>query len=251
MTTNNMNAVSTRHRRDLRAERDRETNDPAEFQKLKPEDQGALVDWIGAVLAPAKSIFHRNSYGMKHDFEQEPDGFYIRNGAFKGAMLAAGFGPVNERELNWRFRAKPARELDSREKDKLRLIGRGWLVRDRWREKGYVVCPVTQKRRMEAHRCVCRRERRPLVLVAICGKSAWLTLDTTPADFCLAPGPYAEVSALFRELDPSLRHWYTIEHSIFRIGRVPLHKAEEVAATLVRIAEGCRAVASADACASH
>jgi hypothetical protein len=233
------------------AERHREANDPEEFQRLEPEQRATLVDWIGAVLVPAKTIFLRNSYGMKHDFEREPDGFYIRNGAFKGAMLAAGYGPVNERELNWRFRAKPTRGVDSRGKDALGLIGRGWLVRDRWREKGYVICPVTQKRRMEAHRCACLRERRPLVLVAICGKSAWLTLDTTPASFCLAPGPYAEVSALFRDLDPSLRHWYTIEHSIFRIGRVPLHKAEEVAATLVRIAEGCRASASAEACASH
>ena len=228
-----------------------QANDAEEFRRLEPQQQEALVDWIRAVLVPAKTIFHRNSYGMKHDFEREPDGFHIRNGAFKGAMLAAGFRPVDELELNWRSRVRPARELDSREKHELRLIGRGWLRRDRWREKGYVICPVTQKRRMEAHRCACLRERRPLVLVAICGKSAWLTLDTTPASFCLAPGPYAEVSALFRDLDPSLRHWYTIEHSIFRIGRVPLHKAEEVAATLVRIAEGCRASASAEACASH
>jgi hypothetical protein len=233
------------------AQRHWDANDPEEFLRLEPEQQAALRDWIRAVLMPAKTIFHRNSYGMKHDFEREPDGFYIRNGAFKGAMLMGGFWPANERELNWRFRVRPARELDSREKDKLRLIGRGWLVRDRWREKGYVICPVTQKRRIEDHRWVCRRERCPRVLVAICGKSAWLTLDTTPADFCLAPGPYAEVSALFRELDPSLRHWYTIEHSVFRIGRVPLHMAEEVAATLVRIAEGCRAAAAAEACESH
>ena len=217
-----------------------QANAPEEFQQLEPEQQAALVDWIRAVLEPAKTIFYRTSYGMKHDFEREPDGFYNRNGAFKGAMLAAGFRPVNERELNWRFRVRPARELDSREKHELHLIGRGWLRRDRWREKGYVICPVTQKRRMEEHERSCRRERRPRVLVAICGKSAWLTLDTTPAGFCLAPGPYAEVSALFHELDPSERHWYSIEHSVFRIGRVPLDRAEEVAATLVRIAEECR-----------
>jgi len=224
-----------------------QANDAREFRRLEPHQQEALVDWIRAVLAPAKTIFHRNSYGMKHDFGREPDGFYIRNGAFKGAMLAAGFRPVDEHELNWRFRVRPARELDSREKHELRLIGRGWLHRDRWREKGYVICPVTQKRRMEAHEWACRREQRPLVLVAICGKSAWLTLDTTPAGFCLAPGPYTEVSALFHELDPSERHWYTIEHSIFRIGRVRLDRAEKVAATLVRIAGACRPQPKQDA----
>ena len=75
------------------------------------------------------------SYCMKHDFEHEPYGFYIRNGAFQGAMLAAGFCPVDERELNWRFRVKPTRELDSREKAELQLVGRGWLRRERWREE--------------------------------------------------------------------------------------------------------------------
>ena len=80
------------------AERDWEANDPGGFQKLEPEQQSALVDWIRAVLVPANTVFRRNSYGMKHDFDREPDGFYVYNGAFKGAMLAAGFLPVDEGE---------------------------------------------------------------------------------------------------------------------------------------------------------
>ena len=70
MTTNNMNAVSTRQRREELAQRDWEVNDPAGFQKLQSEEQAALVDWIRAVLVPAKTVFRRNSYGMKHDFDR-------------------------------------------------------------------------------------------------------------------------------------------------------------------------------------
>jgi hypothetical protein len=110
-------------------------SDPRCFDDLSAEQQAVLIGWIGDVLVPAQRVFHRTSYGMKHDFEQERDGFYVKNGAFKGAMLAAGLRPVDANELNWRFRVKPARELDRWEKEKLRLIGRGWLVRDHGREK--------------------------------------------------------------------------------------------------------------------
>jgi hypothetical protein len=126
-------------------------NDPAEFQQLEPGEQAALLDWIRSVLVPAKAVFRRNSYGMKHDFEREPDGFYVRNGAFKGAMLAAGFPPVDERELNWDFRVRPARKLPEWEKDRLGLVGRGCLARDRSREKGYVVVGTAQHERLMGH----------------------------------------------------------------------------------------------------
>src|SRR5438094_10451458 len=41
--------------------------------------------------------------GMQHALEEWPGGFYVTNGAFKGAMLAAGFRPEDERALNWHF----------------------------------------------------------------------------------------------------------------------------------------------------
>jgi hypothetical protein len=66
--------MASGRRRDKLAERDWAANDPTGFQKLEPEQQTALVDWIRNVLAPAKGIFRRNSYGMKHDFAREPDG---------------------------------------------------------------------------------------------------------------------------------------------------------------------------------
>jgi hypothetical protein len=105
-------------------------NDPAEFERLEPECKEALLDWIRAVLVPAKTVFRRSSYGMKRDFAKEPDGCYTYNGEFKGAMVRAGFEPVDRTELNWHFRVKPRRPLTVRQKRKLRLFGRGWLVRD-------------------------------------------------------------------------------------------------------------------------
>lgn len=139
-------------------------NDPAEFQQLEAGKQAALLDWIRSVLIPARTVFRRHSYGMKHDFERESDGFYIRNGAFKGAMLAAGFPPVDERELNWEFLVRPARKLPEWEKERLGLVGRGCLARDRSRESGYVVVGATQRERLmgmaaNAGRSVARKLR--------------------------------------------------------------------------------------------
>src|SRR5208283_1682034 len=160
MIVNNMNGESAAgvrqstltgivrmRRRDEVAERDRVLSDPERFRQLDPAQQAALVNWVRDVLMPAKTVFRRSSYGMKHDFARDRDGFYIWNGAFKGAMLAAGYRPVDADELNWRFRVKPAHPLTRWEQRKFGLHGRGWLVRDRWREVGYVVLQRTQRLR--------------------------------------------------------------------------------------------------------
>ena len=199
MTTNNMN-VSTQHRRDEPAERDWAANDPAGFQKLKPEEQAALVDWIRAVLVPAKTVFRRNSYGMKHDFDREPDGFYVYNGAFKGAMLAAGLRPVDENDLNWRFRVKPAHKLARWEQRQRRVYGRGWLVRNRWREKGYEVIEGAQWLRAQEHSRVCWRERRPRVVVLRAKYLAQVVLDTEPAGHRLTREAVAAVLGGLRRI---------------------------------------------------
>lgn len=227
-------------RRSELAERDWAANDPAGFQALEPERQAALLGWIRAVLVPAKTVYRRTSYGMKHDFEREPDGFYVYNGAFKGAMLEAGFQPVDASELNWRFRVKPARELDTWEKDKLRLIGRGWLVRDRWREKGYMVTTPGQHRRIREHDAVCQRERRTKVLVLRNAGVAEIILDTYPAGYRLTAAAVSEMVTLFDKLNPSGRNWSITNNCLAVIRRVPVWQAEEVAAALVQIAERCR-----------
>jgi hypothetical protein len=234
MTTNNMNAVSTRQRRDELAQRDWEANDPAGFQKLQPEEQAALVDWIRAVLVPAKTVFRRNSYGMKHDFDREPDGFYVYNGAFKGAMLAAGFHPVDESDLNWRFRVKPACELARWEQRQRRVYGRGWLVRNRWHEKGYEVLEGTQWLRAQEHSRACQREHRPRVVVLRARYLAQVVLDTEPSGHRLTR---EAVAAVFAEFDPKGRHSYVINEQL-------VWRAEEVASALLKIAQGCAAAAS-------
>jgi hypothetical protein len=233
-------------RRDELAEKDWEANDPAGFNKLEPEEQAALVDWIRAVLVPAKTIFRRNSYGMKHDFDREPDGFYVKNGAFKGAMLAAGFQAVDEGELNWRFRVKPAHELARWEQQQRGVYGRGWLVRHRWREKGYEVLEGTQWLRAQEHSRACRREHHPKVVVIRTEHLAQISLDMEPAGCRLTRGGVAAILAVFAEFDPKGRHSYAINEQVAVIRRVPVWRAEEVAAALVKIALGSRVGATGD-----
>jgi hypothetical protein len=231
--------MASGHRRDGLAERDWEANAPAGFLQLDPEEQAALVDWIRAVLVPAKGVFRRNSYGMKHAFAREPDGFYVRNGAFKGAMLAAGFPPVDEGELNWRFRVKPANELGPWEKRQRGLYGRGWLVQNRWREAGYVVLQGTQRLRTLEHSRECWREHRPNVVVLRAKHVAKISLDTAPAGYRLTREAVAAVMAVFAGFDPKGRYSY-VNEQLAVIRRVPVWRAEEVAAALVKIALGCR-----------
>lgn len=107
-----------------------DANDIRCWEQLSTDQRGALLGWIWDVLVPACRVFHRTSYGMKHDFEREPGGFYVTNGMFKGAMLAAGFRPVDASEINWRFRVRPVHELHEHEKQLMRVIGCGWLTRD-------------------------------------------------------------------------------------------------------------------------
>ena len=54
---------------------------------LSAGQQAVLISWIRDVLVPAERVYQPNSYSMKHDFEREPEGFYVTNGMFKGAML--------------------------------------------------------------------------------------------------------------------------------------------------------------------
>ncbi|MBE0660332.1 MAG: hypothetical protein IH602_21745 [Bryobacteraceae bacterium] len=235
--------------RDELAEMDWAANDPAAFQRLTPQEQSALVDWIRAVLAPAKTVFRRTSYGMKHDFEREPDGFYIYNGAFKGAMLAAGFDPVDASELNWCFRVKPSHPLCRWEQVQRRQLGRKWLVRDRWREKGYAVIETTARQRIMVHSRECWAERRPKVVVLRARSTAQVILDMGPAGCRLTRVAVAALLAVFEEYDPEGRRSVVMNGQSAVIRRVPVWKAEEVAVALVKIADGCRSrtITAADA----
>jgi hypothetical protein len=77
---------------------------PDEYRNLPRHKRGQLQAWIEENIAPRKTLNPRTSYGLKHAFENSADGFYTTNGQFKGAMLAAGYRPVDAYALNWTFR---------------------------------------------------------------------------------------------------------------------------------------------------
>mgnify|MGYP000932178475 CR=1 FL=1 len=82
-----------------------DANFPDEFKKLSESEQQDLINWCYSI-AKIKSInLKRTSYGLKHIFENSKNGFYITNGAFKGAMLECGFDykPVSSSSPNWHF----------------------------------------------------------------------------------------------------------------------------------------------------
>ena len=66
-------------------------NNVACFDELSQSEQNTLIEWCSK-LDKIKTINMRHtSYGLKHKFENAPEGFYITNGSFKKAMLIAGF----------------------------------------------------------------------------------------------------------------------------------------------------------------
>jgi hypothetical protein len=81
-----------------------DVNHPNEFNKLSQEEILTLASWVATYLDPITSFNERHtSYGMKHLFESSKEGFYVTNGAFKGAMLDCGFKVKEKTALNWVF----------------------------------------------------------------------------------------------------------------------------------------------------
>lgn len=78
-------------------------NRPIAFLDLAVDEQRRLVEYCTQSFIHRVSPNHNwSSYGLKHLFEdEEPGGFYVYNGQFKGAMLIAGFIPEAADELNW------------------------------------------------------------------------------------------------------------------------------------------------------
>jgi len=71
---------------------------PEAYDDLTALEKDALAYWIDHAMCKAARYSKCSSYETKHDFEAE--GFYVTNGQFKGAMLAAGYQPKDARELN-------------------------------------------------------------------------------------------------------------------------------------------------------
>ena len=67
-------------------------------------------EWIRNNILAAKGVNEHTSYGLKHMLENDT-GIYLTNNEFKDAMLLAGFPPVDENELNWRYRIEMVSEV--------------------------------------------------------------------------------------------------------------------------------------------
>lgn len=75
-----------------------------EFETLSNEQQSTLVKWCEGLSKIKSFNLKHTSYGLKHLFEKESFGFYITNGAFKKAMLEAGFNYTSKNgSINWNF----------------------------------------------------------------------------------------------------------------------------------------------------
>ena len=73
------------------------------YTDLSESEQRTVLNWIRLNLQPRKTpLLYNSSYGLKHMLEHDT-GIYMTNNMFKDAMLACGFQPANERELNWHF----------------------------------------------------------------------------------------------------------------------------------------------------
>ena len=90
-------------------------NHPDRFEELTADKQRALLGWIAESLVPTRRAGELTSYGLKHEFEGSLSGFYVTNGEFKGAMLTAGYSPVDENRLNWSFRYRIRKSNESGE----------------------------------------------------------------------------------------------------------------------------------------
>jgi len=92
-------------------------NNPQAYHRLSRQQREALQAWITTTFAPGTRAHPLTSYTWKHRFEGSESGFYLTNGAFKGAMLAAGYQPTKQtaKDINWRFRVKLIRQLTEKE----------------------------------------------------------------------------------------------------------------------------------------
>ena len=90
-------------------------NHPHSFLGLASEERDALLAWIDRHVVARKTVNRSfTSYGLKHEFDdKEAGGFYVVNGAFKGAMIVAGHLPHDWNAVNPHYRigaAKPQKE---------------------------------------------------------------------------------------------------------------------------------------------
>jgi hypothetical protein len=70
------------------------------YNELPQEIKAELDNWIQSNIMPDEnSKFPRSSYGLKTDFRRDT-GIYIYSGVLDGALMAAGYKPVNTNDKN-------------------------------------------------------------------------------------------------------------------------------------------------------
>lgn len=87
----------------------RDADLPSQFDLLTQAEQAAVQQWLIERFEPAarkpRFVSTWSSYGIKHRFGSN-GGFYLTNGAMKGALLHAGFVPVDAGKRNWKVFAR-------------------------------------------------------------------------------------------------------------------------------------------------
>lgn len=78
--------------------------DPKIYDELPSEIKFTLDTWIATHIdATKRRCPEHSSSALKTAFHRET-GCYIYTGVFNGAMLRAGYQPVNPRETYWHFK---------------------------------------------------------------------------------------------------------------------------------------------------
>lgn len=76
---------------------------PYHFYELPFGKQIHLVCWCVTFNKSKRFNLQKNSYAMKHYFEDYVQGFYVTHGQFKGAMIIAGFEVKDTDDKYWHF----------------------------------------------------------------------------------------------------------------------------------------------------
>lgn len=80
-----------------------------QFKGLSNSEKAELIAWIVNAFEPTEGVTdERTSQDFRYYFGHTPLGFHVTNGAFKGAMLTAGFFPQSGSGKDWRFDVTPA-----------------------------------------------------------------------------------------------------------------------------------------------
>lgn len=90
---------------------------------LPKEQQEIVFNWIQQNLLPRKTVLlDVSSYGLKHKFEHDKEGFYLTNNMFKDAMLQCGYEPKDPNELNWHYCISKKSPIFLKEKELLKRM---------------------------------------------------------------------------------------------------------------------------------